>query len=162
MKNPKARQVARQILHIVPQVMRTLTAELQAARELSAPVHFALLSMISERPRNLTELARLRGVSLPTMSNSVSALAARGWVRRSAPAKDRRVIVITLMPSGRAALGRVRRSVERHLARRLAALDASGTRRLRQGLATLQRAFGPSAERGRAKRAGAHRPPKWR
>ena len=65
--------------------MRTVAAELRAAGELPAPAHFGLLTMLSEQPRTLTELAALQGVSLPTMSNSISAMAHRGWVRRTAP-----------------------------------------------------------------------------
>ena len=65
--------------------MRTVAAELRAAGEMPAPAHFGLLSMLSAQPRTLTELAALQGVSLPTMSNSISAMVERGWVRRTAP-----------------------------------------------------------------------------
>ena len=66
----------------MPLVMRTVAAELRAAGEMPAPAHFGLLTMLSVRPRTLTELAALQGVSLPTMSNSISAMVQRGWVRR--------------------------------------------------------------------------------
>ena len=66
--------------------MRTVAAELRAAGELPAPAHFGLLTMLGNQPRTLTELALLQGVSLPTMSNSISTLVQRGWVKRSSPA----------------------------------------------------------------------------
>ena len=68
--------------------MRTVAAELRAAGELPAPAHFGLLSMLASQSTalTLTELAARQGVSLPTMSNTVSAMVGRGWVRRSAPA----------------------------------------------------------------------------
>ena len=91
MTRDQARESARDILEIIPLVMRTVAAELRSAGELPAPAHFGLLSILSEQPRTLTELAALQGVSLPTMSNSISAMAERGWVRRAAPEKDRRV-----------------------------------------------------------------------
>ncbi len=84
MTRVQARETARDILQIVPLVMRTVAAELRAAGELPAPAHFGLLSILSEQPRMLTELASIQGVSLPTMSNSISAMVDRGWVRRTA------------------------------------------------------------------------------
>src|SRR6188472_4242999 len=104
MSHSTPRDAAREILKIIPLVMRTVAAELRAAGELPAPAHFGLLTMLSAQPRTLTELAGLQGVSLPTMSNSISAMVQRGWVRRTATARDRRVVVIEVTPVGRAAL----------------------------------------------------------
>src|SRR5438093_6185073 len=115
MTREQARETARDILQIIPIVMRTVTAELRAAGELSAPAHFGLLSVLCERPRMLTELASLQAVSLPTMSNSITAMAERGWVRRAAPGDDRRVVIIEVTTAGRATLDRVARSAETHL-----------------------------------------------
>src|SRR5262252_5551768 len=131
MTRVQARETARDILQIVPLVMRTVAAELRAAGELPAPAHFGLLSILSERPRMLTELASIQGVSLPTMSNSISAMVERGWVRRTAPAEtDRRIVIIEVTPTGRAALERVARAAEGHLAEVLAPLDLLSRRRL--------------------------------
>ena len=96
MTRVQARDTARDILEIIPLVMRTVAAELRAAGEMPAPAHFGLLSILSVRPRMLSDLASLQGVSLPTMSNSISAMVERGWVRResarrrSARGDDRR------------------------------------------------------------------------
>ncbi len=152
MKTSQAREAARHRLKIVPLVMRVLAAELRAAGELPAPAHFGLLTMLSVQPRTLTELACLQGVSLPTISNSVSAMVQRGWARRSSPAKDRRVISIDVTPAGRAALERVGKAAEGHLAHWLAPLDDAARRRLKEGLGVLRRAFSdaPTAPRLRA------------
>ena len=99
-----------------------------------APAHFPLLMMLSEQPRTLTELALLRGVSLPTKSNSIAALVHHGWARRAAPATDRTTVVIAVTSSGRAAVGRVGRCAEGHLADALSPLDAGSLRRLQAGL----------------------------
>ena len=85
MTRDQAREAARELLEIMPLVMRTVAAELRFSGELPAPAHFPLLMMLDEQPRTLTELAVLRGVSPPTMSNSITALVQRGWARRSAP-----------------------------------------------------------------------------
>jgi DNA-binding MarR family transcriptional regulator len=141
MTREQARETARDILQIIPLVMRTVAAELRAAGELPVPAHFALLSMLSERPRMLTELAVLQGVSLPSMSSSISAMVERGWVRRTAPAADRRVVVIEVTSAGRATLDRAARSAESHLAQVLAPLEPEARQRLQRGLVVLHRVF---------------------
>ena len=105
MTRVQARDTAREILEIIPLVMRTVAAELRAAGEMPAPAHFGLLSVLSVRPRMLSDLASLQGVSLPTMSNSISAMVERGWVRREAPDGDRRVVMIDVTPTGRFVVG---------------------------------------------------------
>jgi len=141
MNKSAARETAREILKIVPLVMRTVAAELRAAGELPAPAHFHLLSMLSHQPRTLTELAALQGVSLPTMSNSISALVDRGWVKRTAPTRDRRVVIIEVTPTGKSAVDRVGRCAEIHLAEVLAPLDAGSRKRLQGGLGILRKVF---------------------
>jgi DNA-binding MarR family transcriptional regulator len=141
MTREQARETAREILEIIPLVMRTVAAELRAAGELPAPAHFGLLSILSVRARMLTELASLQGVSLPTMSSSISAMVEHGWVKRSAPEEDRRVVMIEVTAAGRAALERVSRAAEGHLAEVLAPLDVPARRRLLGGLGILRRVF---------------------
>jgi len=149
----QARQSARDILQIIPLVMRTVAAELRASGELPAPAHFGLLSILNDHPRMLTDLASIQGVSLPTMSNSISAMADHGWVRRAAPAPDgdRRIVMIEVTPAGRAALERVARCAEAHLADILAPLDLPARRRLKSGLGVLRTVFGTNgaAQNGR-------------
>ena len=155
MTRDQARESARDVLEIIPLVMRTVAAELRAAGELPAPAHFGLLSVLSEQPHTLTELAALQGVSLPTMSSSISAMAERGWVKRAEPEKDRRTVLIEVTANGRAALERVARCAETHLAEVLAPLDAVSRRRLQDGLGVLRQVFTRSSSNGREpKRAG--------
>jgi DNA-binding MarR family transcriptional regulator len=157
MTEPHAREAARQILRIVPLVMRTVAAELRGGGELAVPAHFGLLSMLSAQPRTLTELAGLQGVSLPTMSNSISAMVERGWVRRTAPAKDRRVVIVSVTSTGRAAVLRVRRLAASHLARRLAPLEPAEGRRLQDGLRVLVQAFTQADDRCQPPRPGSRK-----
>jgi DNA-binding MarR family transcriptional regulator len=155
MTRDQARESARDVLEIIPLVMRTVAAELRAAGELPAPAHFGLLSVLSERSRTLTELAALQGVSLPTMSSSISAMAERGWVKRTSPEKDRRTMLIEVTGTGRAALERVARCAETHLAEVLTPLDAMSRRRLQSGLSVLRQIFARSSTSGRDTRRAA-------
>jgi DNA-binding MarR family transcriptional regulator len=159
MTRVQARDTAREILEIIPLVMRTVAAELRAAGEMPAPAHFGLLSILSARPRMLSDLASIQGVSLPTMSNSISAMVERGWVRREAPDGDRRVVMIDVTPTGRAALERVSRAAEAHLADVLAPLDLPARRRLVGGLGILRKVFaaGPASAARRSHRTPAKR-----
>jgi DNA-binding MarR family transcriptional regulator len=120
-----------------------------------APAHFGLLTMLGHQPRTLTELALLQGVSLPTMSNSISTLVERGWVKRTSPARDRRIVLIEVTPLGKATVERVGHAAEAHLAEMLAMLDARSRRRLRAGLDVLQDVFAekPPAAPQRATRS---------
>jgi len=154
MNRAQARDAARELLEIMPLVMRTVAAELRSAGELPAPAHFGLLMILSERGRTLTELATFRGVSLPTMSASVTALVQRGWVKRAPPGKDRRTVLLDVTASGRAALDRVGRAAESHLSEVLAPLDAASRRRLVAGLGVLRRVFAapPETAAGRRRR----------
>jgi MarR family transcriptional regulator, 2-MHQ and catechol-resistance regulon repressor len=144
MSGSSTRGAAREILEIIPLVMRTVAAELRAEGEMPAPAHFVLLTVLGTQPRTLTELALLRGVSLPTMSNSISTLVQRGWVRRSSPADDRRVVLIEMTPLGKATVERVSKAAEAHLAEMLSGLDAASRRRLKGGLEVLRHVFASS------------------
>lgn len=143
MTGTEARESARDILRIVPLVMRSVVAELRGAGELPAPAHFGLLTVLAAQPRplTLTELAALQGVSLPTMSNSITALVRRGWVRRTVGADDRRQTRIAVTTKGRDTVGRVGRSAEAHLAERLTNLDETVGQRLHDGLQVLRQVF---------------------
>jgi len=178
-----ARDTARKLLEIMPLVMRTVAAGLRSAGELPAPAHFPLLMVLSEQPRTLTELAELRGVSLPTMSNSISALVHRGWARRVSSetevspetppgpvtsenrggrrghtGRDRRIVLIEVTGAGRAALERVGRCAEQHLAVVLAPLDSNARKRLQAGFTVLKKIFMTPPEAGERyrRRPGAH------
>jgi DNA-binding MarR family transcriptional regulator len=159
MNRAQARDAARELLEIMPLVMRTVAAELRSAGELPAPAHFGLLMILSERGRTLTELATLRGVSLPTMSASVTALVQRGWIKRAAPGKDRRTVLLEVTTSGRGALDRVGRAAESHLSEVLAPLDAASRRRLIAGLGVLRKVFAapPETAAGRRRRTARER-----
>ncbi len=133
----KTRIAARQVVEVIPLVMRTLALEMRSTGYLLAPVHCPLMVMLAEGSHNLSELAETQAVSLPTMSNSISALVERGWVTRVRAPHDRRMVLVELTPAGRTVLEEVKRSVEGRVGRLLASLSPAECDQLLTGLEVL-------------------------
>lgn len=132
---------AREVLEIVPLVMRALRADLLQRPDLPNPGHFRLLHTLVEGPHNLSELAEKHNVTLPTMSNTVTTLCEHGLVLRTQAEDDRRRVVIQLTPAGRALFEKIKTQAENRIAALLEPLSDSEHRQLADGLAVLKRAF---------------------
>jgi DNA-binding MarR family transcriptional regulator len=135
------RQTAEQVVEIVPLVMRVVAAELRQAEQSVIPAHLGALFLLTQRPRNLSELAELQAVSLPTMSNTVSKMAEEGWVTRARAAHDRRLLFIEITPAGEAILTKMGGYIIEKVAQILDPLSAEELDTLRAGLAILRRSF---------------------
>ncbi|MDR1989203.1 MAG: hypothetical protein LBQ09_03120, partial [Acidobacteriaceae bacterium] len=61
--------------------------------------------------------------------------------KRTAPARDRRVVIIEVTPDGKNALTRVGRAAEAHLSELLQPLELESCQQLRDGLAVLRKIF---------------------
>src|SRR5437763_10162015 len=97
---------AREVLDVVPLVMRVLRAEMRLQRgpELSVP-HFRVLAFLGNNEGAcLSEVAEYVGLRLPSMSTLVDGLVTRGLVSRVPAARDRRRLALCLTGPGRAAL----------------------------------------------------------
>ena len=145
MTSTQSQGTARELLEVTPLVMRAVAAGLRSGGEMPVPVHLGLLMKLCEQPRTLTELAVQWSVSLPMTSNSISALAQRGWLRRSTPAKDRCVAISEVTAAGLSALERVGHAAEARLAEVLTPLDHASQRYLRAGLTVLRTVFTAAA-----------------
>ncbi len=146
------RSAARQLLEVLPRVMRLVAAELWRADPPLAPSHLRALRRLVDGSRNLSELAQELGVSLPTMSKTVSHLSERGWVSRVEAEHDRRMLCLALTPSGRIALGRIHARAVRQVSRLLEPVSGSDGEALLAGLAVLGRTLArqePSHEAGK-------------
>jgi len=97
------------IVQIVPALMRIFNATLRTESPSLSPGHFRVLSTLAFGQRNLSELAYIEHVSLPTMSNTVSTLVNRGWLERVRDTDDRRRVRIELTDEGEEALKRLQR-----------------------------------------------------
>jgi len=139
--NDDPKLAAREILEILPLVMRTLRTELGQSAALPNPGHFPLLFMLTEGPHNLSELAEKHNVTLPTMSKTISTLSDHGFVRRSQSKEDRRRVVIELTAAGGTLLKQITEEAVSHLAGVLGELPSGERRKLIEGLAVLRLAF---------------------
>ncbi len=141
------RAAAREIVEMVsniPVVLRAITIELRQPNGYDVtPAHIRLLALLADGACNLSELAERQAVSLPTMSNSISVLVERGWVKRTPSCDDRRMVCLELTPTGRAVLVQAKRQAERRVAALLAPLSQDEYEMLRAGLSILRRTFAP-------------------
>ena len=77
---PDALQVtALHVLEIMPLMMQIITTELRQAEYNLVPTHLGVLSVLAQKPHNLSELAEHHAVSLPTMSGIISRMTKAGW-----------------------------------------------------------------------------------
>ena len=122
MTTAQPQTAARELLHVVMLVMRTVAAEMRRSRRPLAPTQMGSLMRIAAGPCTMSELARHMAVSLPTISKSADMLVRRGWVERWADKRDRRQSMVRLTPRGRRVLADIQQRAERHVAETLAPL----------------------------------------
>ncbi|HWI70484.1 MAG TPA: MarR family transcriptional regulator [Baekduia sp.] len=82
----------------------------------------AVLSMLRDGPRRITELATAQAVAQPTMTVAVQRLEARGLVTRERATDDRRATNVVITDAGRALLAARHAARTDALAERLQAL----------------------------------------
>ena len=93
--------VAEHLLSRAAVLVRLLVRQVRS-REISR-TEMEVLSILNERPRNITELTELEGIAQPTMTLLVKRLETKGWIRREGLPEDGRVVVISLTKAGSAA-----------------------------------------------------------
>jgi len=134
-------RAAKQIVEIVPLVMRSLAAEVRKSGHTLSPSHFRILTMLHERSWSLGELAEHEQISSPTVSRSISTLEDRGWALRRVSAQDRRVVLAEITQQGEAVLKSLQASAEGRVLEMLKPLSPSETRDLAIGLPVLRKVF---------------------
>jgi DNA-binding MarR family transcriptional regulator len=102
------------------------------------PTQWATLRLIAAGPFTMSELARHKAISLPTMSRSVDMLARRGWVERFVDDADRRQTLVRPTEAGRQILADCRRQIEDLMDEKLAALSDRQRQELAAGLSLLR------------------------
>lgn len=132
-----------ELVDVVNLVMQIVWADMRRSGRAIEPSQWATLRMIAAGPITMSELARLKAVSLPTISKSVDMLSRRGWVERCVDEADRRQTLVRLTDGGRRILADCRRQAEELLAEKLAALTDLERERLTASLRTVGDALRP-------------------
>jgi DNA-binding MarR family transcriptional regulator len=94
-------------------VIRTFNRRAQVDTGEGSPTRSqqAVLAWLEDRgPLSASELATLERIRPQSMSQTVDALATRGWVSRSAHPKDRRQVLLSLTKAGEAAVRKGRQT----------------------------------------------------
>ena len=107
---------------------------------------WATLRRIGRSPCTMSELARHKGVGLPTISKSVDMLVRRGWVERWIDKTDRRQTLVRLTANGRKVLADSRAHLEELLDARLSSMSAAQRESLAAHLQVVRDALSPAGE----------------
>lgn len=111
--------LASQLRVSVVRLARRLRSEREPSNELSTGAISVLGVLIREGDLTIGQLAAYERVQPPSMTRTVAALAADGYVVRRPSAEDGRSVIIALSEKGRETLLADRRRREAWLARRL-------------------------------------------
>ena len=113
--------LAADLRQAVGRTHRRLRAQVGEAH-LSYTLYSVLVLLTREGPMTPGRLAELEGVQPPTMTRTVSSLAALGLVSKGPDPTDGRLVVVALTPAGEAEVRETRRRRDAWLTSRLARL----------------------------------------
>lgn len=129
------------MLETMPLMMRTIGRAMRLNAQDASPLlpqQYRLLGAIARKPRTLGQIALIQGVTPATATTLVSTLESRGWVARASDPDDRRKVVVSLTPDGRATLLASQRVVESAMADLLSQLTQDQLEQLHDGLSVLR------------------------
>lgn len=135
--------VAREVLDVIPLVMRTIRKNLRAQRDpdMSLP-EFRGLAFINRNPGcSLNETAEHIGLEAPSASKLIDRLVRGGLVLRKADPADRRRVRLTLLPRGQRNIDLAFEHTRSFLARELAGLKAGERTAVLKAMQILKSAF---------------------
>jgi len=93
-----------ELLDVVNLVTQMFWADLRRSDQPIELTQWATLRRISRGPCTMSDLARHKGVGLPTISKSVDMLVRKGWVERWIDKTDRRQTLVRLTSAGKKVL----------------------------------------------------------
>jgi DNA-binding MarR family transcriptional regulator len=97
------KECVREVLDVVPFVMRSLRAEFRSHRgeEINIPQYRALMYLRRSPGASLSEVAEHLGITPPSTSRLINDLVERDLIDRQTSPVDRRKITLALTPKGR-------------------------------------------------------------
>ena len=136
-------ETAEQVIDTIPLVMRIVTAEIWRANSPLVPAQLAALDVLSHQSCNLSELAELNAVSLPTMSGTISKMVQHGYVQRTRSQRDRRQIILEITIKGQALLDQLKERLIAKVSELLSHTSDSDLGDLAAGMDILNQIFSP-------------------
>ncbi|MGA2309918.1 MAG: MarR family transcriptional regulator [Candidatus Bathyarchaeia archaeon] len=117
---------ARELLEVVPTVMRDIRSEMRSRRspELTVPQFRTLAFVNRKEGPSLSEVADHMGLTPPSTCRLVDGLIARGMMTRQGHPTDRRRVRLTVTPRGHRVLEASRRGALAYLADKLDGVTA--------------------------------------
>jgi DNA-binding MarR family transcriptional regulator len=137
MRTTSQADLAVRLRHVIARTARRLRQE--AGEELSPSQAAALATIDRHGPLTPSELADRERIQRPTATRLIARLEETGFVDRTPDPADRRSCVVSLTPTGRELVGRVRLRKDAYLSRRLRDLDADERATLDRAAAILER-----------------------
>lgn len=94
-------QITKEITFLFPKLVRRIHSDLIVNNDITQSQMFVLLALHDRKQCTVGELARERGVSLPTITGIVDRLIRTKLVERVGDPRDRRVVLVKLTPKGK-------------------------------------------------------------
>jgi DNA-binding MarR family transcriptional regulator len=144
-------ECARQLLEVVPMIMRTIRSQMRSHRlsDLSVP-QFRALNFLGRHPgASLSAVAEHIGLTRPSASKLVDGLVLRELISRKGSLVDRRRIRLDLTSQGELTLRAARSAAQADLADRMAGLPSGEQASVEQAMRSLRPLFASGAA-GRA------------
>jgi DNA-binding MarR family transcriptional regulator len=137
-----------EIAEALPQRAATLSRLfLRQATVAVTRTEIGVLYALRQQPFRITELAEREGVTQPAITLLVNRLEERGWLRRGADPSDRRVVLVSLTPTGIAVFDRLRDEYRALLHEDMATLDDDDVETLARAIEILDGLIGRLEER---------------
>jgi DNA-binding MarR family transcriptional regulator len=143
----KGDQCAREVLDVVPSVMRFIRTEMRKHRglDLSVPQFRSLVFIERTEGASLTAVSEHLGLTPPSTCKLVDGLVSRGMVTRNESQEDRRRLLLAITAAGAAALGDARKDSLASLSGLLGSLDSQELSQILGAMSALRRIFASDA-----------------
>src|SRR5271157_4894602 len=136
-------ECAREVLDVVPSVMRFIRTEMRSHRALglSVPQFRSLVFIERAAGTSLNVVAAHLGLTPPSVSRLIDGLSARGLVKRRESAGDRRRVTIQITAEGMQALALARSAALKSLSRLLGSMSESELSTVARAMSDMRRIF---------------------
>ena len=136
--------VARNLFLALPIFRKRLLHMDVIQREFNIPLsHVQVMAMLFDNgSMNVSEISRKLGIAKPNITPLIDRLIAEGYVERRRDEKDRRMVNVSICPSGVAELETIRKKMRDQVGDGAVGLSAADLRALNESLKTIHRVLG--------------------